>query len=363
MLIAKYLYIRLFYLHKALQPSRPGNPLRLGSYAASLYLTGMILLVSCGEPRITITKEAVQSEDISPLIPTTYLIGQGDELEILYHIDPGFSVAEYIIETEDTLRIDFYYYPVMTRTVRVRPDGFVTLPRVGEVKASGLKPRVLAEKISETFRTFLSRPAVTVEVINFNAKVEELKKAITTQARGQSRLVVVRPDGKISLPYLQDIAAAGLTAFDLSQELEKHYRKFINNISITAAVLRARSNQAYIMGQVNRPNFYELSGPITLTQLISRAGGFAEDANSHQVVVISRKRDGQPDAKVVDMDDIIGKGDSRADPMINQYDVVYVPRTKLAQAALAGASLWRLIPLRFSAGASAVYYLGGSEPD
>ncbi len=363
MLIVKYLYIRLFYLLKALQPSRPGNSLRLGSYVAILCLTGMILLVSCGEPKITISKEAVQSEDSSPQIPTTYLIGQGDELEILYHIDPGFSVAEYIIETEDTLRIDFYYYPVMTRTVRVRPDGFITLPRVGELKASGLKPRVLADKITETFRPYLSRPAVTVEVIGFNAKVEELKKAITTDARGQSRLVVVRPDGKISLPYLQDIPAAGLTAFELSKNLETHYKKFVNSISITAAVLRARSNQAYIMGQVNRPNFYELRGPITLTQLISRAGGFTGEANTHQVVVISRNRNGKPEAKVVDMDNVIGKGDITADPMINQYDVVYVPRTKLAQAALAGASLWRLIPLRFSAGASAVYYLGGSEPD
>lgn len=363
MLTVKHLYNRLFYLLKALQPSRPGKSLRLASYAAILCPIGMILLVSCGEPRITITKGAVQSEDSSPLIPTTYLIGQGDELEILYHIDPGFSVAEYIIETEDTLRIDFYYYPVITRTVRVRPDGFITLPRVGEVKAAGLKPKLLADKISEIFRPYLSRPSVTVEVINFNAKVEELKKAITTQARGQSRLVVVRPDGKISLPYIQDIAASGLSAFELSQELETHYRKFINNISITAAVLRARSNQTYIMGQVNRPNFYELRGPITLTQLISRAGGFTGEANTHQVVVISRNKSGQPEAKVVDMDDIIGKGNMGADPIINQYDVVYVPRTKLAQAALVGASLWRLIPLRFSAGASAVYYLGGDEAD
>jgi polysaccharide export outer membrane protein len=204
---------------------------------------------------------------------------------------------------------------------------------------------------------------VTVEVIGFNAKVEELKKAITTDARGQSRLVVVMPDGKISLPYLQDIPAAGLTAFELSQKLERQYKKFVNSISITAAVLRARSNQAYIMGQVNRPNFYELRSPITLTQLIARAGGFTGEANTHQVVVISRNRNRQPESKIVDMDDIIGKGDMKADQMINQYDVVYVPRTKLAQAALVGASLWRLIPLRFSAGASAVYSLGGSEPD
>jgi polysaccharide export outer membrane protein len=363
MLIAKYLYIRLFYLHKALQPSRPGNPLRLGSYAAILCLTGMILLVSCGEPRITITKEAVQSEGSSPLIPTTYLIGQGDELEILYHIDPGFSLAEYIIETEDTLRIDFYYYPVMTRTVRVRPDGFITLPRVGELKASGLKPRVLAEKITEIYRSYLTRPAVTVEVINFNAKVEELKEAITTQDRGQSRLVVVRPDGNISLPYLKDVSAAGLTAFELSQKLEGQYKKFIGNISITAAVLRARSHEAYIMGQVNRPNFYELYGPITLTQLISRAGGFTGEANTHQVVVISRNRNAKPEAKVIDMDDIIGKGDMRADPMIKQYDVIFVPRTKLAQAALVGDSLWRLIPLSFTGAATAAYSLGGTAPD
>ncbi len=102
------------------------------------------------------------------------------------------------------------------------------------------------------------------------------------------------------------------------------------------------------MGQVKDSNYYELLGPTTLTQLIATAGGFTKHANTHQVVHIMRSKSGQPEATVIDMDDIIGKGDITVDPYLNQYDVVFVPRTKLSQAALAGDAIWRIIPVGFT---------------
>ncbi len=315
----------------------------------------------CGQPSIAVRDEVVHDRPAATYVPADYVLGHGDQLEVLYQIDPGRSVGEYVIDTEDRLRVDFFYYPMMSRSVRVRPDGYITLPRVGEVKAAGLKPTDLAKIISEKFRPFLTRPSVTVEVVGFNAKLEELKRAITTQDRGQSRLVVIRPDGKISLPYLDDIQAAGLTPRQLSEKLEKGYQKIVSAISITVAVLQARSNRVYVMGQVRRPNFYQLLGPTTLSQIIAQAGGFTEQANTHQVVVISRRPDGRPEAQVVDMDRVIGQGNIAADRMLKQYDVVFVPYTKLGEAALTADALWRLIPLRFTG--TFAYTLGGTQPD
>ncbi len=326
-----------------------------------LFLLLMMLFVSCGGPKIQFTDQVTYPQGGQVMIPTAYLVGPGDELEVLYHIDPGFEVSEYVIETEDTLRVDFFYYPAMGRTVKVRPDGVITLPLVGELEAEGARPRDLAQAISQMYADHLKKPSVTVDVLYFNAKVEELKTAITTQDRGQSRLVVVSPDGQISLPYVREVPAAGMTAQDLAADVEKRYRKFLSNISVSVAVLAAHSNRVYVSGQVGRPNFYELPSTVSLTQLISMAGGFARHANTHQVVVISRSADGLPQGNVYNMDDIIGKGDLRADPIIKQYDVVFVPRTRMAEAALVGEALWRLIPLRFTANAS--YSLGGTDPD
>ncbi|MEZ4528092.1 MAG: polysaccharide biosynthesis/export family protein [Desulfobacterales bacterium] len=313
------------------------------------------MFTGCAEEAIRLPSKIAEPE---PMIPATYLIGPGDELEILYHIDPGFTLADYVIDTEDTLRIDFYYYPVMSKTVKVRPDGFITLPRVGDIRAAGEKPGILSQTIQTLFAPYLSRPVITVEVLDFNVKVEKLKTAIHTTIRGQSKQAIVRPDGRITVPYLrQDVMAAGKNTAELSQELETKYRELIRDISITASVLNANSNRAYIMGDVNRPDYYALAGPITLLQLVARAGGFTKEANLRQVVVISRAKQGKPEAAVVDAEGILKRGES--DPLIRQYDVVYVPRTWLADAAFKGDAIWRLIPVRFSG--TAIYSINDDE--
>ncbi|WPD24069.1 MAG: polysaccharide biosynthesis/export family protein [Candidatus Electrothrix scaldis] len=315
------------------------------------------LLVSCGEPKIDTHHVNFMEVPDKPMIPADYLIGQGDELEVLYYIDPGSSISEYQIDTEDTLRIEFYYYPGLNKTVRVRPDGFITLARVGDVKALDRTPKSLAAHITDLYKTTLKKPVVTVEVIEFNVKVENLKAAVRTTTRGQSRQVLVRPDGKISLPYINDIKAKNKTCAELSQTVEKKYRKFVKNISITVAMLKAHSNRVYIMGEIEQASFYQLSGPRTLTQLIAEAGGFSSQANTHQIVLIRRGKDGKPTARLIDMDNIIGRGDMTSDPFIRQYDIIFVPKTKLSQAALVMDSIMNLIPVHFSAS----YSLGGEQ--
>jgi protein involved in polysaccharide export with SLBB domain len=334
---------------------------RGGVFLSLLVYLLLAVMVGCsGEPRIRLHDMDVYQKEVKPFIPTCYLIGPGDELEVLYHIDPGYTVDDYVIDTEDVLRIEFYYYPTLARTVKVRPDGRITMPLIGDVPASKLRPAELADSIYKLYTPHLNRPNVTVEVEGFYAKVQELKQAITTQDRGQSRLVVVRPDGVISLPYIGDVHAANLTAPEVSKALGEKYGQFIKSMSVTVAVLSAHSNQVYVMGQVNRPNFFEMTGPITLTQLISRAGGFTNDADTRQVVIISRNDQGQPEGRMINLDDIIGKGNAGADIMMKQYDVVFVPKTGLSKAALFGDQLWRLIPLDFTV--SGNYSFGGSAP-
>ncbi|MCI5123089.1 MAG: hypothetical protein D3925_01080 [Candidatus Electrothrix sp. AR5] len=330
-----------------------------GLFFTFFFIFPVVLVAGCGDPQISAVHTNFKGPDVvEPMISSEYLVGVGDELEIMYYIDPGSASSDYLIDTEDTLQVEFDYYPKMKKEVRVRPDGFITLARVGEVKAAGITPQDLAEKITVLFDQFLVRPNATVEVVDFNVKVNNLKDAITTTTRGESKQVTVRPDGKVSLPYVHDVLAKNLTCQELSQNLTKEYRKFVRNVSIAAAVLKARSNRAYIMGEVKHSDFFELIGPITLTQLIATAGGFSNDANTHQIVLIRRAKDGRPNARLIDMNDIIGRGDMDSDPVIRQYDVVFVPKTKISQAALVMSSmsaLWNVIPARFS------YSLGGRD--
>jgi protein involved in polysaccharide export with SLBB domain len=321
---------------------------RMGTFTlGAAFLMALTSLAGCA-PQAFRAPAPQPGVTVEQLIPATYLIGAGDELEVLYHINPEVDVPEYRIDSQDLLRIDFYYYPVLSRTVSVRPDGYITLAPVGDLPARHKRPSELAHEISERFRSVLAQPLVTVEVVEFNAKIEELKRAIYNQERGMSRLAVVRPDGGISLPYVGDVQAAGLTTQELREQLDHKYNKIIYNLSSTVVVLRARANRAYVTGEVQRPNYYELIGPTTLTQLLATAGGFTREAKSDQVIIVRRDRSGQPDAHIVYVHEIIGKN-SLVDPLIHQYDVVYVPRSALAQTAVTMDFLWRIIPLNISA--------------
>ncbi|MCI5211106.1 MAG: hypothetical protein D3910_20490, partial [Candidatus Electrothrix sp. ATG2] len=128
---------------------RPHKNKKLSRY----FLFFIVYSLSCNftgcasEPVLSslITKKVTKKKQI---IPANYIISPWDELAILYYVDPDYSVSEYTIETEDKLLVDFFYYPDLTKTVRVRPDGFITLSKLGEIKAAGEKPRLLAKKIS-----------------------------------------------------------------------------------------------------------------------------------------------------------------------------------------------------------------------
>ncbi|MCI5122363.1 MAG: hypothetical protein D3908_14475, partial [Candidatus Electrothrix sp. AUS4] len=245
-----------------------------------------------------LTKKVTTKKQI---IPANYIISPWDELEILHYVDPGYSTTDYVTDKEDKLRIDFFYYPKLTKTVRVRPDGFITLPKIGDIKAEGEKPRLLAKKISELFRSHLSQPVITIEVTEFNTKIQKFKETLHTANRGQWNDVLVRPDGRISLPYLKkDLIAAGKTAESLSRELENQYRKYIKSINVTVSIRKATSYQACVLGDVKEADYYNLTGPTTLLQLIAEAGGFTREANMRQVVIISRSASGKPEYRIKD---------------------------------------------------------------
>ncbi len=280
-------------------------------------------------------------------LPGNYMIGPSDELEVLYYMDPEFSMSDYIIDAEDRLHVNFYYYPELSKSVQVRPDGFITLPKVGDIEAAGEVPSALAKKISETFAEYLSRPVVTVELTEFNAKINKLKEAVRSADRGQAKYAAVRPDGKISLPYLKNtILAAGSTTIKLGREIERAYRKHIKNISITVSLLKANSYHACVIGEVVKSNCYPLYANTSLLEILARAGGLTAKANTRQVVLIRRGDKGIPVSSVIDLQEILKKKEQY--PMVKQYDVIYVPRTWLSDAALTASEIWKLIPLNIS---------------
>ena len=101
-----------------------------------------------------------------------------------------------------------------------------------------------------------------------------------------SKTVPVRPDGKISLPLINDVQAAGLTAGQLTDGLSEKFKKFISEPQVTVIVTQVNSQRIYVMGEVLRGGTYALLPGMTVLQGLSDAGGFTPFANPKKIYVL-----------------------------------------------------------------------------
>ena len=136
--------------------------------------------------------------------------------------------------------------------------------------------------------------------------------------------VVVRPDGMISLPLLNDIKASGLTPEQLRAAITQGASKFVEEPTVSVVVKAINSRRVFITGMVAKPGPYPLGGPTTVLQLISTAGGLAEYANKKKIVVV-RKENGREITLPFNYEDVM-KGKKMAQNIeLKPGDSVIVP--------------------------------------
>ena len=96
----------------------------------------------------------------------------------------------------------------------------------------------------------------------------------------------VRPDGKISLPLLNDVQAAGLSPLELSNVISEGLKKYMNNPQVTVTVLDINSRRVYVMGEVSRPGAFPLLPNMTVLQALGSAGAFTQFARTKGIYVL-----------------------------------------------------------------------------
>jgi len=101
-----------------------------------------------------------------------------------------------------------------------------------------------------------------------------------------SGLVTVRPDGKITLPLIGDIQAAGLTPDKLDAAVTEALSKYINNPDVIVSVQAVRSKRYYVTGEVNRPGAFPLVTPLRVLEALTLAGGFRDFANKKNITIL-----------------------------------------------------------------------------
>jgi polysaccharide biosynthesis/export protein len=136
--------------------------------------------------------------------------------------------------------------------------------------------------------------------------------------------VTVRPDGNISLPLLNDVAAAGYTPDQLRTKLVEAASKYIEDPNATVVVKEIHSRNVYVTGNVAKPATYALMGDMTVLQLIALAGGLQEYADAKNIVVI-RNENGRPMYHKFNYKDVVKQKHVEQNIVLKPGDTVVVP--------------------------------------
>jgi protein involved in polysaccharide export with SLBB domain len=148
-----------------------------------------------------------------------------------------------------------------------------------------------------------------------------------------SRTVMIRPDGQISLPMLDEVPVAGLTTSELNAKLAQLLSVRLVNPEVHVIALATRPPAVYVMGEVNAPSSIPFRDAPTAMQAISRAGGFRRSAATHSIEIIRLLEDGHLQAKPVTVEAHGQAGPMLAlgSTMLEPEDMVFVPENGRSQ--------------------------------
>jgi polysaccharide biosynthesis/export protein len=137
--------------------------------------------------------------------------------------------------------------------------------------------------------------------------------------------VVVRPDGVITLPLLEDIKVTGMTPAELKQKITAEASKLVTNPNVTVIVKQINSRKVFITGHVARPGAYPLTAPMTVVQLIALSGGLLEFADRSKIRVMRVDKMSGAETHKVNYKQLANGEDLKQNIELKPGDTVIVP--------------------------------------
>ena len=197
-----------------------------------------------------------------------YRIMPGDVLELYFYFHES-KEKEYVLMPRDIVAIKFPETSALNEEQRIRPDGRISLPYIGDVLVAGHSPAEVEKMLKEMFSSELKRPELYVVVREFGGAIKELKESIQNRERGQSILITVRNDGYVTLPIVGEVRAAGETVPDLSKIANKAYHRFTEDLQVNVLLHQATGSRICVLGEVRKPGYYQINQPMNIFQAVS----------------------------------------------------------------------------------------------
>ena len=169
---------------------------------------------------------------------------------------------------------------------------FLVCTILAPVAAAAQTDAARAKPSANSTSSASSSPAPPVVPADYIIGPEDQLSIVFWREKDLSADVVVRPDGMVSLPLLQDIMASGFTPEQLRTRLVAAAAKYTEDPNATVVVKAINSRKVFIMGSIGRPGSYPLINPMNVLQLLALAGGLAEYADGEKIQIVRQEADG-----------------------------------------------------------------------
>jgi len=279
-----------------------------------------------------------------PHVPE-YRIRVDDQIAFVFRLTREETSRPYELQVGDQIRIESLTGDSETngaqidendnirRDLIIQPDGTISLPLLGQVRAARMTIDGLRQLLEERYKKYYKVPAVTVTPLSVNTRLQDLIESVDARGGvgGLQLLVRVTPAGKLYLPGLDSVMAQGLSLEELKEEIDARYAATIPGVAVTPVLELRAPRFVYVLGEVAEPGQFTLEGPTTLMSAIALAGGWNQGANLRQVVVFRRGDDWRLMATMLDVRGALyGRRPTPADEIwINDSDVIVVPKSPI----------------------------------
>jgi polysaccharide export outer membrane protein len=184
---------------------------------------------------------------------------------------------------------------------------------------------IIASIIFTSFAFGAAAQESSVSSQDYRIGVGDILEIVTWKEPDFSRgEILVRLDGKISFPLINDIIAAGKTTGELKDAIEKRLKDFVSNPNITVTIRNAASQRFYILGEVANTGEYPLTKDLTVLQAFALAGGFTEWASKNEIILF-RREGGKEQVFRINYKKIVKDQDFSQNINIKANDTIVVP--------------------------------------
>jgi polysaccharide export outer membrane protein len=163
----------------------------------------------------------------------------------------------------------------------------------------------------------------TVEASEYQIGAEDVLDISVWKSPELSRTVPVRPDGKVSLPLVNDIQAAGLTPGELREQIVTRLTEFVPSPEVSVIVREVHSRKVAVVGAVKTAGRYELKSPMTVLEVIALAQGFTDFATRDRIVIL--RQNGATTVRIPFNYRKISDGADQENFYVHPGDIIVVP--------------------------------------